>query len=266
MPESSVIDNFAGGGAAPVPASKPRSDITGRMLCQGGAKALRAADLPGHGHCAQCDETKPREQMLVVHTKADGVYYMRPLCKDCHNKKERGHRRGWKTKYLQRWRRKNAKLDKSYRNTDTWREAARLRMATHVAEHHDGIAIQRRLRSRGVKVSLREAEELLAQFGRCYPTRLGLTKDGLRECERIRSKMRKRNRMKLTAFDIRVMVYEDGLFISPAKQPEPYKLAAENLRRWHRSRRDGLLAKAPPQIAEALVRANYVNQRAEAAS
>jgi hypothetical protein len=112
--------------------------------------------------------------------------------------------------------------------------------------------------ARDYNITITEARELLAKFGRCYPTRYGLTKSGLLECERIRSRLRVRNvdaRRRQTAFEIRLMVYEESvatdggynpprrnLVIPPDQQPIPYESRAENLRRYHRARQEAASA------------------------
>jgi len=196
----------------------------------------RLSDLPTEHHCNQCGKTKPLVEMLVIHIRKSGAYELRPRCKDCQNKRERGHRRPYKTSYLKRWRAKHRKTDKSYRETDKYRETARLRQSKYIEQHHDQMAIRRRLMTRGIRVTLKEAAALLQRFGPCYPTRFGLTKKGLSECERIRSKLRRSNRTKkFSSFDIRLMVYEDGLFITPGRQPIPYERQAERMRELRRS-------------------------------
>lgn len=196
-------------------------------------------DLPTEFGCLQCDETKPLDKMCVVHLKSERVYYVRPRCKDCHNKKERGHRRDWKRNYLRDWRKANRKLNDSYwkDNADV-REKARINAALRLQdqETHEAVLIQGRLRRRlDQHISLDEAKRLLARFGRCYPTRFGLTKEGLRECERIRKKGARR---RFSLIEIRMMLYEDGYFIAPDKQPLPYQAQAEKLRKWQAEQRE----------------------------
>lgn len=215
-------------------------------------KTDRYEDLPSERTCNTCGETKPRDEMIIQFRRTDGkpYYYFRPKCKACHNAHEQGHRRDYKRKYLQNWRRNNAKLNESYwKDNDQVREAARVRAQNFSQEHKDAIAIQRRLRNRGEFVTIEEARELLAKYGRCYPTRFGLTKAGQRRCEQIRSRLRNRSarpgsfgyRM-MTSFEIRLMVYEESeedvhLLISPELQPVPYQAAASNLKRfWNRKK------------------------------
>lgn len=197
-------------------------------------KVRNPADLPAEFGCWQCDKTKPLAEMCVVHLKKEGVYYVRPRCKECHNQKERGHRREYKRRYLQRWRAKNAALVRSYWADDPNRkENSRLQMARFTKSNLDAIAIRRRMNRRGQSINLQEARELLKLYGLCYPTRYGLIPEGLRECERIRKRQKgKPPSRRLTAFQIRLMVYEDGLFIRPSAQKRPYKKARRNLRRW----------------------------------
>lgn len=188
--------------------------------------------------------------MIIQYWKTEGFYYFRPRCKACNNTREQGHRRDYKRKYLQRWRKQNAEVNDSY-----WcgnvrvREAARIRAANRSREETDAIAIQRRLRTQGESVTIAEARGLLALYGGCYPTRYGLTDRGLRRCEQIRSRLRNRSGkpssfgyQMLSSFEIRVMVYEESeeepfLIIPRDQQPIPYQKAAERLRQWHRNQR-----------------------------
>lgn len=204
------------------------------------------ADLPAVYRCRLCGKDKVIDDMVLVHT--EGLYVLRPRCKACHNARERGHRREWKAKYLRLWRKRNSELAESYRTKKTpeeLREYYRANAARYRARHGDALAIQRRLRGRGLHIPIAEADDLLKRFGPCYPTRLGLTPAGLRECERIRARLR-RIGSPLEAFEIRMMVYEDGenkdnvvaeaksdYYIKPAEQKAPYQDAAEHLRQWH---------------------------------
>jgi len=218
-------------------------------------KSTRFEDLPASRVCNQCGVEKMREDMIIQFHKSTKVYYFRPRCKDCNNMAERGHRREYKRKYLRTWRKRNAAVNESYwKGNEDVREAARVRAANRSREENDAIAIQRRLRNHGESVTIGEARELLALYGRCYPTRFGLTGKGLRRCEQIRSRLRNKvekrgatkqqwdRRRMLSSFEIRVMVYEEseeesGLVIPPDEQPIPYQKAAERLRNWHRDRR-----------------------------
>lgn len=196
-------------------------------------------DLPTERTCNHCGETKPREEMVITRLHTEGIFYMRPKCKACHNKRERGHRRDYKAQYLQNWRKKNAEVNKSYWSNAEQRERARLRAAARSEVDKNAIAIQRRFLTQGVNISIHEAREYLAQYGRCYPTRFGLTPRGLAECERIRSRLRSRNvdrRRRQSAFEIRLMVYEEGgiFVIQPDQQPIPYAAAAERMRNYQR--------------------------------
>ncbi len=221
---------------------------SGQFESRGGVKAQSVGLLPKEGRCNTCQDVKPIREMAVVHLRREKLYYMRPRCKNCHNKRERGHRREWKRKYLQRWRRENAAVNESYWKGDAdIRERARVRAAARLKDpqYHEAILIQGRLRRHGIKVSLKEAKELLKEFGRCYPTRFGLTSAGLRECERIRSALRSRPKHRRpSSFEIRIMVYQDSprgthgrFFIKPSLQPMPYQNAAEKLRALQRARR-----------------------------
>src|SRR5439155_5092911 len=147
-------------------------------------------ELPAEYRCRLCRAVKPIAAMMVVRVKREKKILLRPRCKDCHNARERGHRREWKTAYLRRWRKYNDELNRSYwkkRSDEEWARAAeRFRSRNHLA-----LLIQGRLRRRiGMHVTVAEARRLLKTFGPCYPTRYGLTAKGLREFERIRSNMR----------------------------------------------------------------------------
>lgn len=179
----------------------------------------------------------------ICDKEGDGIFA-------CNNIAERGHRREYKRQYLKNWRKNNPELNNSYWKGDAQvREAARVRAATRSQADKDAIAIQRRLRTQGESVTIAEARELLAKYGRCYPSRYGLTDLGLRRCEQIRSRLRNRKGKRasfgyqmLSSFEIRVMVCEEsegekGLVIPPDQQPVPYQKAAENLRRYHRNQR-----------------------------
>jgi hypothetical protein len=207
-------------------------------------KVEKLDQLPPEYGCKLCGLTKPLAEMIVVHVRREQSYRLRPRCKACHNERERGHRREWKREYLKRWRRGNARLNRSYWDNEQARENNRIRAGERFREKHDAILIQGRLRRHGIAVSFKEAEALLAKFGRCYPTRYGLTQEGLRECERIRSAMRRIGR-RISPIEIRIMVYEDGLYIKPNRQPRPYQRSAEKLRQWHRGQKSGQERRAP---------------------
>lgn len=224
---------------------RSQRDTRGCFIANGGIVASSPRDLPDQHTCNVCNQTKPVDEMIVIYNRKEKVYYLRPRCKDCHNKKERGHRREWKRNYLRAWRKRNRQVNESYwkDNADV-REQGRLNAARRLAnpEYHEAVLIQGRLRRQlKLRITIVEAKELLAQFGRCYPSRFGLTEAGLRECERIRSTMRRNGTKKrFSAIQIRMMVYEDGYFINPSRQPQPYQNAAEKLRRWQASRRSDL--------------------------
>lgn len=174
--------------------------------------------------------------MIVVRLRSENVYLLRARCKECHNARERGHRREWKTRYLQRWRKENPGLNESY-----WRKAAADRTRTnararnHFLNNHYAILIQGRLRRRlGMHVSLCEARNLLSEYGPCYPTIQGLTPRGIKRCEQIRSRLRRRS-VRPNLGEIRMMVYADGHYIKSQKQEIPYQHAAEKLRLWRAS-------------------------------
>lgn len=194
-------------------------------------------ELPETYRCRLCGAEKPILEMVLVRTQ--GLFLLRPRCKACNNTRERGHRRDYKRNYLRRWRKLNPEVNESY-----WREAAqRNRALTNTRAHdrfsrdHAAILIQGRLRRRlGMSISIEEARKLANKFGCCYPTRFGLTLGGLRECERIRSRMRICG-LKPNPVEIRMMVYEDGHFQKPSRQRMPYQRSAEQLRNWHEQRR-----------------------------
>lgn len=211
-------------------------------------RATKYEDLPSEYGCNICGETKPLVDLCL--TRTEGIYQLRPRCKACHNELERGHRRDYKRRYLQNWRKNNAVLNDSYwKDNPEVREAARVRAANRSQADKDAIAIQRRLRTQGQIVTIDEARELLAKYGRCYPSRYGLTVRGLARCEQIRSRLRNRKGKRtsfgyqmLSSFEIRVMVYEESdeepsYIIPPDQQPIPYQKAAEKLRQYHRNQR-----------------------------
>lgn len=212
-------------------------------------KTDRFDQLPASRTCTRCGETKPRVEMIVQHRREKNgasYYYFRPLCKACNNARERGHRIEYKKRYRNQWRRQNAALTRSYWDNPVSREAARVRAANFSREQKDAIAIQRRQRSRGELLTIEECRELLAKYGRCYPTRFGLTAKGKAECERIRSRLRakakKTGRRVLSIYEIRLMVYEQsedepGLIIPPDEQPQPYQASAERMRKLRRKDR-----------------------------
>lgn len=187
--------------------------------------------------------------MMVAFLKKEKLFRVRPRCKACNNERERGNRREYKRKYLKKWRKRNDSLNRSYwKDNPHVKERSRINAARQREKKGDAMAIQQRMRNRGFYLSLSEAGELLAIYGRCYPTRAGLSKKGLAECERIRSRLRRSRRASYgakmpTNFEIRLMVYEDGLedvslLIQPELQPEkPYDSRAENMRKyWRRVR------------------------------
>lgn len=202
-------------------------------------KVRSIAELPETGHCLKCHADKPIGEMVVVRLRKEGLFYLRPRCKDCNNKFERGHRREWKRNYLRRWRRWNAELNESYwrqRNAEK-RIEINARCYKRFRRHHAAILIQGRLRRRlGMTVTIAEARRLAKTYGVCYPTRFGLTEFGLKECERIRSNMRRIGKH-LHPVEIRMMVYEDGHFKKPSHQQMPYRRASQQLKQWHAQQR-----------------------------
>lgn len=199
------------------------------------------AELPALHSCRKCGQPKPIAEMVVVRLRREGIILLRARCKSCHNEKEKGHRRAWKRQYLRNWRSRSRALNESYwrQRNAAKREELNAYAYRHFLANHDAILIQGRLRRRlGTKVSLAEARKLLLKFGPCYPTSFGLTPPGLRECERIRSRLRAAGAKPNNA-EIRLMVYADAkkYFIKPRFQKRPYQSAAEKLREWHRNRK-----------------------------
>lgn len=219
------------------------------------------ADLPREYGCRKCGATKPVGEMVLVHRKRTHDFLLRPRCKECHNKAERGNRREYKTRYLRRWRRDHPELNESYwkQRTADLREQLTAKAARRFWGNHDALLIQGRLRRQlGMKVTISEARELARKYGCCYPTRHGLTAKGLRECERIRSATRHKGKP-LRPVEIRMMVYEDGaeppvtkrdgntwprFVIEPRLQKPPYQNAALKLREWWQ--REKAKSKSPP--------------------
>lgn len=199
-------------------------------------------ELPEEYGCLLCNATKPMDEMILIRRKKTSDFVLRPRCKACHNKKERGSRREWKRNYQRRWRKYNPEVNDSYwRNPPSEERKRRTACAyERFQRSHNEILIQGRLRRRGHKVSIEEARELLRKYGPCYPTRFGLTPAGLRECERIRSRMRAA-KTKFTMLEIRMMVYEDSseqkFVIKRSRQVPPYRSAAKNLKRYWAKKR-----------------------------
>ncbi len=202
-------------------------------------KAISLDLLPNEYRCKLCDTTKPLAEMIVVYQRREKHYRLRPRCKECHNGRERGHRREWKRKYLQTWRKKNAKLNESYWRNNETKERCRVYAKKRFDEKHEALLIQGRMRRRGHPIGIAEAEELLKRFGPCYPSKLGLSKKGLRECERIRSALRRQKKARISMFEIRLMVYDDDKsnYIKPERQKKPYQHSANHLRKWHQEKK-----------------------------
>lgn len=198
------------------------------------------AELPDKYTCKMCGAEKLIAEMVLVRLRKREEFLLRPRCKACHNAREKGHRREYKRNYLRRWRKWNHELNESY-----WRSRNQEKRLEINANHylrfqrdHAAILIQGRLRRRlQMHVSIEEARELAKKFGPCYPTRFGLTPEGRRECERIRSRMRAAGR-RISPVEIRMMVYEDGYYITPLRQPKPFRIAAARLRRWHQEQKN----------------------------
>lgn len=215
-----------------------RDPSTGRVVNQGGVRVSKFSELPDEGFCLLCESTKPLAEMVVTHLRKEGMYQMRPRCKNCHNDNERGHRREWKRNYLRAWRARNKDVDDSYRENDpNLKEQNRVRMARRFNDKHYALLIQGRLRRLlNLRVSTPEAENLLERFGPCYPSQFGLTEEGRKRAERLRSTMRREGTPYKTV-ELRMLVYEEGWYIPPNKQPLPYQNAAEKLRKVQRERR-----------------------------
>lgn len=213
------------------------------MSIRNAFRAARYEDLPAEIHCDDCNTDKPLGAMVVFRDRKREVFCVRSRCKECNNARERGHRREYKRDYLRRWRSRNPELWRSYYKDDPdLNEKRRVRAAEYRERHGDAVNIQGRMRRHGMPVNIAEAHELLKQYGRCYPSRSGLTKKGLKECERIRSRLRANNKKSTFnrripgSFEIRLMVYEQsledpGLVIPPTEQPVPYAAASRNFTR-----------------------------------
>jgi hypothetical protein len=205
------------------------------------------AELPATYSCRKCGQEKPTiPDMIVVRRRRDGKVMLRPRCKQCHNARERGHRREYKLAYLRRWRKRNAELNESYwrKESALHRERLNATARERFRRDHDAVLIQGRLRRQlGMRVPLAEARELASKYGPCYPTRLGLTPWGLREYERIRASLRRMHK-EMKPIEVRTMLYADGHFITPRCQKTPYRAAAKKMRRWQAERRQARKAAA----------------------
>lgn len=185
-------------------------DILGGKITLARYKSI--SDLPPEASCRQCRATKPIGEMMVAYLKKEKLFRVRPRCKQCHNEREKGHRRDYKRRYLQNWRKKNSEVNKSYRAN---REYYRNRARKFYQNNRAALLIQIRLRYRGRYHTLEECRSLLKKFGPFYPLLKGLSKKGRREAERIRSRMRNKKAKSFGAkilknWEIRLMVYEDA--------------------------------------------------------
>lgn len=206
------------------------------------ARFNSVAELPEKAFCKLCELEKPITEMMVAYLRKEKVFRVRPRCKECHNESEKGKRRDYKTKYLQKWRKKNPQLNKSYWDNPESKEKARINAYNRFTEKHEAILIQGRMNRRGMNSIIEQAEEFLKLYGRCYPSRLGLSKAGLRRFEQIRSRLRQRKAKKFDSFEIRLMIYEESeeeksLIIPPIQQQVPFKVASERFKQWHRNQR-----------------------------
>jgi hypothetical protein len=233
--------------AARKKAAKTALRKKGRFAATVLTRAATLEELPQEYGCNKCGEIKQLSEMVVVFSRKEKEYRLRPRCKKCHNESERGHRREWKRDYLRRWRARNAEKNRGYwKDRPDYLDRSRASSARYNERHRDALAIRRRLKGNGVEVSVAEAEELLKKFGLAYPTRSGLTPEGLRRCEHIRSEQRRAGREgRLSPFEIRIKVYDEGLFIEPGSQTRPYRRRGENLRNFRR----GAKANAPAEAA-----------------
>lgn len=205
-------------------------------------KVKSPTELPETYGCKKCGQTKPVAEMLVVQRKREGDYYLRPRCKTCHNAFEAGHRREYKRKYLQRWRRKNADLARSYWDNPEVKQQITKRANRYWQENREAKLIQGRLQRHGVPCTIAEAREYLKQYGPNYPTAHGLTPTGLKVVEQIRSRLKNSGQYK-PVFEIRLMVYEDSdehlnYVITPSNQKFFYKHSSKRLRAWQQQQRD----------------------------
>ncbi len=206
-------------------------------------KVKTLKELPENHCCKACGEIKPLAMMVVIYHKREQYYYVRPRCKDCHNAHEQGHRREWKRAYLQKWRRKNAALTRSYWDNPEVKEQVGKNAKEFWQKNRAALLIKGRLQRRGEPCTIAEAREYLQSYGPNYPTIHGLTATGRKEVERIRSTMRRSSGKILSTFEIRLMVYEDGLedtgmIVKASAQKFPYKKSSQKLSAWHQRLRD----------------------------
>lgn len=101
--------------------------------------------LPVEARCKTCGVTKPTDEMVVHYRRAEKAYYVRPRCKECHNAKERGHRREYKRDYLRKWRKRNRELCRTYHDNDAARESAKIRARRRSEAERQALLIQGRL-------------------------------------------------------------------------------------------------------------------------
>jgi hypothetical protein len=201
------------------------------------ARYKSVSEMPEAAFCRICETEKPIEEMCVAFLRKEKVFRIRPRCKPCHNSNERGNRRAYKKNYLKNWRKKNTEVNRSYWNNPIANEKARINAYRRFEEKHDALLIQGRMKRKGINITTSEAEDLLQTYGKNYPTQHGLSELGRKECERIRASMRRRGRKVLSSFQIRLMVYEDGLedrklLKSPHRQKTIYKKASEKLKKY----------------------------------
>lgn len=194
------------------------------------------AALPETGTCRLCGQTKPVAEMIVLRSRRDRHVHLRARCKECHNQRERGRRRAWKTSYQRAWRKRHADLNRSYwQARDKSEQAARSLAFRH--GHIEAARIQERMRTRGYHLDWRSARELLQQYGPAYPLACGLNEVGQREVERLRSTARRRGEARRRR-DIVMEVWENEDCRLP-RHEQPRLMAARQqaiLARWSERR------------------------------
>lgn len=203
-------------------------------------KARHFSDLPAIAHCNKCDKDKPLVEMIVFRRTSDGLYHLRKRCKECAYAYNRTLQE-WRREYLRKWRKQNAALNRSYWDNPEVKERSSQNMRKFQAINREALLIKNRLWRRGHPCTIAEAREYLKKYGPNYPTIHGLSNEGKREVERIRSSYRRMGKA-VSHFEIRLMVYEDSaeeprLLKKPGTQKFPYKNAAHRLRTWHQQQR-----------------------------
>jgi hypothetical protein len=203
-------------------------------------RAKLFSDLPAVAHCNKCDKDKPLAEMIVFRLASDGLYHLRKKCKECASAYNRTFQE-WRREYLRKWRKENPELNRSYWDNPEVKERSLQYTRKFNTINREAILIKNRLRRHGQPCTIAEAREYLKKYGPNFPTIHGLTSAGKREVQRIRSAYRRAGRQ-ITAFEIRLMVYEDSaeeprLLKKPSTQKFPYKTSAHRLRTWHQQQR-----------------------------